>query len=362
MPRQPSPRSRAIARLDDFRAGVYAVALHSEEWRERAQELADASAGMRAVQNSLERASAECADIQRLVSEGTLSRDNAERRIAKALAPLQRRSLVDARLKFEAQLPPRSRGFENDAIAHLFTAEQREHASGWTSEGSAMGPTYFKPRRDNIDNRRDPLPGDDTPPDAPPTPAPTPINDCRSAPFARGSKLTANTGVALFSSFAAEFRRLGQVSASALTQMILLGGGGSYAEATIGRDSSWPSGYSSLTITADIDYSLYLLAISIGISGAGTGADLILDIELNGNAPFRITRPLGAIVAPIFWWADYIAQASQSISTVLSIPSTAGTVRISAGIRTHSAAGGLVSTAAMGNGFGTITRLCAVVR
>ena len=34
-PRQPSPRSRANARLDDFRAGVYAVALGSEEWRSR---------------------------------------------------------------------------------------------------------------------------------------------------------------------------------------------------------------------------------------------------------------------------------------------------------------------------------------
>jgi hypothetical protein len=356
--RSESPKARAKARLAAFRAGVQSAALGDERTRASLEELASKNKELKSLNEALVAAAAEYAELRQQIRSGKLSRSDAAARIAKAFAPLQRGRLLDVRKRFEAQLPARPRGFEMHCLTALFDGDQLADNKGWIIEGDWAGPCYYKPRGGDFGQRNDPLPGD---PDNPPPPGPQPFTDCASPPYGRERRSFSGDGPGLWTGDAFATPATGRATSLGSSNVILVGGAATYGEALVGRDVQWPAGFSNLRVEVEIDVSAYFFAIAVGLSAAGAGGDLILEVSLDNGATARTTLTLGAVVAPVFWWAQRDLSGNFTLSTNIAIPSSAGGARLLAGVVSHTAAGGIAGAGANGDAFGEVKRLCAAL-
>lgn len=352
-----TPKARAKARMAAFSAGVKVLARGDEKTQALIEKLASKDKGLKSVNEALSNAAAEYADLRQLILAGKLARSEAAPRIAKIFSPLQKGRLVDIRQSFEAQLPARPRGFETQSLGVLFDTEQLADSKGWQIDGDWSGPSYFKPLRKDIGQRRDPLPGDE--PDNPPPPGPQPFTDCAPPPYARERKSFSGTGPGLWMGDTFTTPARGSATSMGTSTVLLVGGAATYGEALVGRDLQWPAGFGTMRVEAEIDVSAHFFAIAIGVSGAGGGGDLVLEVTLNNGTTARATVPLGAVVAPVFWWAEKKLSGNYTLSLDLALPPGVGSARLMAGVVSHSAAGGIAGAGAIGDVFGTVSRLCA---
>jgi hypothetical protein len=328
---------RAQARLEYFRAGLAQVARLDEAAKAELAKLVRKDEGLKDLQKVLAKAAKTYQRASESVVSGKLSRAAAQAMINEAFAPLHKRSLIEARQRLEGRLPARSRDFEAKAVRALFDEAQRKDSEGWGVEGGAVGPHFFKPL---FGQRRDPLPGDGPDDPGPPPAAPMPYTDCGSTPFADAFHVVSSSGPGMALGDATADAASGHVSSERGASVIVLGGCGAYGEGLVGRKVNWPAGYGSLQVAATIDVKCDLLAFSVGLSVCGAGCDLLLDVSIDNAGPTRRVRPMGAIIAPIFWWAEARIEGTVTISANFNLHQRAGTAQLMAGVGSHSEAGG----------------------
>ena len=255
-------------------------------------------------------------------------------------------------------MPAKSRDFEANAVRALFDDEQRKDSEGWGVEGGAAGPHFFKPL---FRERRDPLPGDGADDPGPPPAAPMPYTDCGSKPFSDAFQVFSSSGPGLVLGAASADATSGRTSSDPGASVIVLGGCGAYGEGLVGRKVNWPAGYSSLQVAATIDVDVYLFALSIGLSGCGAGCDLLLDVSIDNASPTRRVRPMGAVIAPIFWWAEAKMQGTVTLSANFSLHQRAGTAQLMAGVGSHAEAGGTSFSHSVASVRGDVKSICVTL-
>jgi hypothetical protein len=328
---------RAQARIEHFRAGLAQVAQFDEGVKAEIARLVRKDEGLKDLNKALAKAAKAHQRASELLVSGKLSRSAAQAMINEAFAPLHKRSLIEVRQRLEDHLPARSRAFEANAVRALFDEEQRKDSEGWGVEGGAAGPQFFKPL---FGQRRDPLPGDGADGPGPPPAAPMPYTDCGSKPYSDAFKVFFSSGPGLALGAASADAASGLTSSEPGASVVVLGGCGVYGEGLVGRQVHWPAGYSSLQVTATFDINVYLFALSIGFSYSGAGCDLLLDVSIDNASPTRRLRPMGVVIAPIFWWAQHNMQGAVTLSTRFNLQQRAGTAQLMAGIAAHAEASG----------------------
>ena len=351
--------ARANARKAHFSAGVQSTVRADEQTVGLIEKLAARHKGLKSINEALSDAAAQYAELRQQMLAGKLSPKAAEKRIAKAFAPLQKGSLLETRKAFESSLPARPRGFEMQALKGLFDEDQLANSKGWHIEGDWSGPSFYSPLHKDIGQRRDPLPGGE--PDNPPPPGPQPFTDCAAPPYTRERKSFSGDGPGLWLGDTFTTPAIGDATSMGSSNVLLIGGAATYGEALVGRDVQWAAGFSDLRVDVDIDVSASFLAIAVGVSGAGAGGDLILEAALNNGITVRRTLSLGAVVAPIFWWAQRNLSGNYTLSANIAIPPASGGARLLAGVVGHTAAAGIVGAGANGSVFGRVKRLCAAL-
>ncbi len=129
------------------------------------------------------------------------------------------------------------------------------------------------------------------------------------------------------------------------------------ARAMVGADFTFPTGYTSFAISADIDWN-YNLSTWVVFGGAGCGADLQLRVEPAGGAnPTEKLQGLASVVAPVLWGATATGSGSSTIALTLNLDGQAAReLKVYAGASSHAEAEG-VAGISMANVMGTVTRI-----
>lgn len=350
--------ARARSRIEHFRAGLAKVAQLEEGVRADIAKLVRKDEELKNLNKVLAKAAKARQRASDLVMSGKLSRASAQAMINEAFAPLQKRSFIEARQRLEGRLPARSRDFEVNAISALFDDEQRRDSEGWGVEGGAAGPQFFKPL---FGHRRDRLPREGADDVGPPPAVPMPYTDCGSKPFSDDLRVFSSSGPGLALGDASANAASGQTSSTTTAGVVVLGGCGVYGEALVGRKVHWPPGYSSLQATATIDVDVSLLAFSIGLSLSGAGCDLILDVSIDNASPTRRLRPMGAVIAPVFWWAQAKMQGTMTLSADFDLHQRAGTAQLMAGVASHAEAGGILFSDSSASITGDVKSICVTL-
>ena len=350
---------RAQARMAYFSAGVSKVASVDEATAAELKKLIRKDEGLRDLTKALKHASSTYLKVAAMLREGKLARDEAQVRISKAFAPLRSGKLVSVRRKLENMLPPRSRSHDADALEALFDKQQRDGSTGWSVDGDWTGPHFYKPhgRTDVDDHRRDV--GD---PRDPSPPGPATITDCGGRPYTLRREIFTTSGPGLSGGGVTTDLSGGKAAADLYSELLVLGGSAAYGEAFLGREVQWSAGFRNMRVTADFDVSANFWAMAIGLSGAGAGCDLVLDVALNGNPSTRVIRPLGAAVAPVLWWTSINIASNFTVEMNVPIPSTAGSAQILAGVVGHTAVGGVFGAGASTTINGTLSRVCILLQ
>ncbi len=131
----------------------------------------------------------------------------------------------------------------------------------------------------------------------------------------------------------------------------------SSSRALVGTEFSFPTGYTSFTITADIDWN-YNLSTWVVFGGAGCGIDLLLRVEPAGGAdPVEKLQGLASVVAPVLWGATANGTGSSTIAMSLDLSGAAAMgLKVFAGASSHAEAEGTggISSVLM---IGTVKRI-----
>jgi hypothetical protein len=190
------------------------------------------------------------------------------------------------------------------------------------------------------------------------TPAP-PITDCSSSFDLPGRTVQTADGPG-FSIINVSAGPGGNFSTFSGAVLAVLGGVGVQTQAAVGRSLSLPKGYSKLTLRATIDYRCLLYGHLLGLGVSTASAELFVQILVDNGPSERVALPLGALVAPVAWGAEWRQSDQVVLSASVTLPPNATRARLYAGAVSSAATGGLALTAACNaSTSGTVLSLCA---
>jgi hypothetical protein len=177
-------------------------------------------------------------------------------------------------------------------------------------------------------------------------PAPPPLRQCVTRFDLTPREHTTASGLAILEMSARADPPPGgrQVTwASAVT--VLAGGGGTQAITAVGKQATWGKGYSSLDLTATIDYRCGLFALGFGPNGGTASAEVFVEVFVDNGPTVRQGRMLGVVVAPVFWGASANLVGQAQVSVRVALPPGGGRASLYAGAVCSAAAGGVLSAA-----------------
>jgi len=126
------------------------------------------------------------------------------------------------------------------------------------------------------------------------------------------------------------------------------------SRALLGAEFTFPDGYTSFTISADIDWN-YSMSTWVVFGGAGCGIDLVLRVEPAGGVnPTEKLQGLASVVAPVLWGATADGSGSSTIALTLDLNGAAARdFKVFAGAASHAEAEGTAGIS-MANISGTV--------
>jgi hypothetical protein len=189
-----------------------------------------------------------------------------------------------------------------------------------------------------------------------------PITTCFRPPYPFQNTTSLNSGVADMATSPSATPSSGTISLSSRTMALVIMGGGTDSTAMVGSDVSWPAGYDTLSVTADIDARSTLFAMAI-VGGATASAQLVLRAILTDGRSFRGTLPLNSVIAPLIWGIERrVVDTFRVTLGGIALNGKAGSARLMAGAHDNTAAVGVAGSSGTYSLLSaTITRICATV-
>jgi hypothetical protein len=174
-----------------------------------------------------------------------------------------------------------------------------------------------------------------------------PINRCAGAPFTFGALTRPHSGPAINDTSAGASLADGSGFASARTFAPIAMAGGASTALSIGTSFDYPSGYSTLRVSATLDVSWAGRSITI-LGGATASINIVVRAILLKSRMFQTTRLLSSIPAPLLFFSETSgAFFNQHIeSGDIDVAGEAGTVLVAAGVEVYTAAVGIVGSSA----------------
>jgi hypothetical protein len=188
-------------------------------------------------------------------------------------------------------------------------------------------------------------------------PAPPPLNTCAMPPFALEDDQIWGQLITAFLN-ARSIPQLGTVAVGVNGVY----DGGSSGHSLVGADFNIPAGFTTINVSADIDWSFNASTFVVG-GVAGSGADLLLWIENPaGSAAVESSDGLFQLLSPVIWGNSASGMGSSTINGSISTPdANARTIRVLAGISGHAEAATIAVLGSAGSDVeagGTVKRIC----
>jgi len=237
----------------------------------------------------------------------------------------------------------------DEALAALFG--QKELRGDWSARHTGNDFTFYEPIPD-VGVRRDALGDPEPPPMSPPS-----IDRCFTATFDKQETISSAQMLTFPIAISTPASRRFFTDCQSIGTAFPSWG---WARATVGTDIVVPPGFTTLQVTADIDFSGSFASGALFATGAVASGDLIVKLTHSNGSSAETLSSVGVQVAAVLSWGTTAASGNRIVSCVMNVPSTGGVARLLAGAQSVSTAAVGVSLWAVSSLSGTVRSICVV--